>query len=194
MLIKDVRIENAEQSTDIRIKDGKFFKFGAEQIPEPGEEVIDGKGRLVLPPFIESHVHLDACLTAGEPRWNMSGTLFEGIDCWEERKPMLTREDIRERVHKVAKMYAAQGVQYVRTHVDVNDPNLTALKAMLELREELSDIIDLQIVAFPQYGICSYPNGMELLEESLRMGADAAGAIPHYEFTREYSVKSLQIT
>lgn len=193
MLIKDVRIENAEQSTDIRIKDGKFFKFGAEQIPEPGEEVIDGKGRLVLPPFIESHVHLDACLTAGEPRWNMSGTLFEGIDCWEERKPMLTREDIRERVHKVAKMYAAQGVQYVRTHVDVNDPNLTALKAMLELREELSDIIDLQIVAFPQYGICSYPNGMELLEESLRMGADAAGAIPHYEFTREYSVKSLQI-
>ena len=109
MLIKDVRIENAEQSTDIRIKDGKFFKFGAEQRPEPGEEVIDGKGRLVLPPFIESHVHLDACLTAGEPRWNMSGTLFEGIDCWEERKPMLTREDIREIVETYVTTYKPAG-------------------------------------------------------------------------------------
>ena len=193
MLIKNVRIENAQECTDIRIKDGKFAEIAPDLTPENGEEVREGNGKLVLPPFIESHIHLDACLTAGQPRWNMSGTLFEGIDCWEERKPMLTREDIRERVNKVARIQAAQGVQYVRTHVDINDPDLTALKAMLELREELKDIITIQIVAFPQYGICSFPNGRELLEESLRMGADAAGAIPHFEFTREYSVKSLEI-
>ena len=193
MLIKNVRIENAQECTDIRIKDGKFAEIAPDLTPENGEEVREGNGKLVLPPFIESHIHLDACLTAGQPRWNMSGTLFEGIDCWEERKPMLTREDIRERVNKVARIQAAQGVQYVRTHVDINDPDLTALKAMLELREELKDIITIQIVAFPQYGICSFPNGRGLLEESLRMGADAAGAIPHFEFTREYSVKSLEI-
>ena len=193
MLLKNIRIENATECADIRIRDGKFAEIAPDLIPEPGEEKVEGNGKLVLPPFIESHIHLDACLTAGQPRWNMSGTLFEGIDCWEERKPMLTREDIRERVNKVARIQAAQGIQFVRTHVDINDPELTALKVMLELREQLKDIITVQIVAFPQYGICSFPNGKELLEEALMMGADAAGAIPHFEFTREYSVKSLEI-
>jgi cytosine deaminase len=90
-------------------------------------------------------------------------------------------------------MQAANGVQYVRTHIDINDPNLTALEAILELREEVRDYMDIQIVAFPQYGILSYPNGAGLLEQALKMGADAAGAIPHFEFTREYSVESLNI-
>ena len=126
MLLKNVRIENAEKETDIKIENGLFLKIAPGQTPEFGEEVIEGKGKLVLPPFVESHAHLDSCLTAGQPRWNMSGTLFEGIDCWEERKPMLTREDIRERVHKVVQLQAAQGIQYVRAHVDINDPSLIA--------------------------------------------------------------------
>lgn len=90
-------------------------------------------------------------------------------------------------------MQASNGIQYVRTHVDINDPKLTALEAILELREEIRDFMDIQIVAFPQYGILSYPKGTELLEQALKMGADAAGAIPHFEFTREYSVESLNI-
>lgn len=88
-------------------------------------------------------------------------------------------------------MQAAHGIQYIRTHVDVTDPNLTAMKAMLELKEELRGLADIQIVAFPQEGIESYPNGRKLLEEAVEMGADCVGAIPHFEFTREYSVSSL---
>lgn len=88
-------------------------------------------------------------------------------------------------------MYAEHGIQYIRTHVDVTDPELVAMKAMIELREELKDIMKIQIVAFPQEGILSFPNGKELLREAVEMGADAVGAIPHYEFTREYSVESL---
>lgn len=76
--------------------------------------------------------------------------------------------------------------------MDVTDPELTALKAMLEVKEEIKPWVDLQIVAFPQEGIQSYPNGLELLEESLRLGADVVGAIPHYEFTREFGVESLK--
>ncbi|MDY2735925.1 cytosine deaminase [Intestinibacter sp.] len=193
MLFKNGHIENSVEAVDIRVTDGKFEQIGANLEARPGEEVVDCTDKLILPPFVESHVHLDTCLTAGQPRWNMSGTLFEGIERWEERKEFLTKEDVKNRVNKVVRMQAANGVQHVRTHVDINDPKLTALEAILELREEVKDFIDIQIVAFPQYGILSYPKGKELLEEALKMGADAAGAIPHFEFTREYSVESLNI-
>ena len=193
MLFRNLSIENSKELYDIRVTDGRFDKIGSGIEPMPGEEVKDYGGKLALPPFVESHVHLDTCLTAGQPRWNMSGTLFEGIERWEERKETLTREDVRERVNKVIRMQAANGVQYVRTHVDINDPDLTALQEILELREEVRDFIDIQIVAFPQYGILSYPDGRNLLEKALQMGADTAGAIPHFEFTREYSVESLNI-
>ena len=190
MLFKNALIENSETPSDIRVKDGMFEEIGNLE-ENAGEEVIDLKNRLVLPPFIESHVHLDTCLTAGDPAWNMSGTLFEGIECWSKRKEKLSEADIRSRVSKVVRMYAANGVQFIRTHVDVTDPSLMAMRTMIELREELKDVMEIQIVAFPQEGILSYPNGKQLLADAVKMGADAVGAIPHFEFTREYSVASL---
>lgn len=191
MLFKNARIENAENTSDFRVEDGKFVLIAPEIDALPDEEVIDLGKKLVLPPFIESHVHLDTCLTAGDPVWNLSGTLFEGIECWSKRKNKLTREDIRQRVKRAVRMQAEHGVQFVRTHVDVTDPSLTAMEAMIELREELRDVMDIQIVAFPQEGILSYPNGKQLMIDSVRLGADVVGAIPHFEFTREYSVESL---
>lgn len=191
MLFQNALIENAGKAADIRVSEGKFQEIAENIAPLPGEEIIDLHNRLVLPPFIESHVHLDTCLTAGDPVWNMSGTLFEGIECWSKRKDKLSREDIRERVHRVARMYAANGVQFIRTHVDVTDPSLTAMETMAELREELRDVMDIQIVAFPQEGILSYPNGKQLMRDAVKLGADCVGAIPHFEFTREYSVESL---
>ena len=191
MLIKNVSIENAAQASDIRVTDGKFEEIGPDLAPRAWEEVLDCTGKLVLPPFIESHVHLDTCLTAGEPVWNQSGTLFEGIRCWSLRKESLTKQDVRDRVNRAVRMQAWNGVQFVRTHVDVTDPKLTAMEAMLELREELRGTVDIQVVAFPQEGIDSFPNGRRLMEDAVRMGADVVGAIPHFEFTREYAVESL---
>ncbi len=191
MLYRNARIENAEATSDIRVTDGLFAQIAPHLEAAPGEEVIDLNGKLVLPPFIESHVHLDTCLTAGDPVWNMSGTLFEGIECWSKRKDKLSRQDIRERVQQCVRLYAANGVQFIRTHVDVTDPKLTAMQALIELREELRDVMEIQIVAFPQEGILSYPNGKQLMIDAVKMGADCVGAIPHFEFTREYSVESL---
>ena len=191
MLHQNLRIEDAETTSDIRVEDGVFTAIADTLEPLPGEEVVDWSGRLALPPIIESHVHLDSALTAGEPRWNESGTLFEGIEVWSERKPSLTIEDVKERVHRAVRQQARFGIQYVRTHVDVTDPELTALHAMLELREELKDSITLQIVAFPQEGIQSFPDGEALMRRAAGMGVDVIGAIPHFEFTREYSVDSL---
>lgn len=191
MLYRNLYIENADTLSDIRVTDGRFEEIAPSLQPREGEEVVDFGGKLALPPFIESHVHLDTCLTAGEPKWNMSGTLFEGIETWSLRKETLSRQDVRDRVNRAVRLYAANGIQHIRTHVDVTDPKLTAMEALIELREELKDVVNIQIVAFPQEGIESYPNGRQLMEDAVKMGADCVGAIPHFEFTREYSVSSL---
>jgi len=159
----------------------------------PGSnEVLDANGQLVIAPLVEPHIHLDATLTAGDPEWNMSGTLFEGIERWAQRKATITHEDTKQRAHTTIRMLAEHGIQHVRTHVDVTDPTLAALKAMLEVREEARHLIDLQIVAFPQEGIESYAGGRELMERAIAMGADVVGGIPHFENTREQGVSSIK--
>ncbi|MEN4687573.1 cytosine deaminase [Pantoea agglomerans] len=193
--INNVRLPWRDGLWQIAITDGKIARISAQpQHASPAEESLDGEGGLACAPFIEPHIHLDTTQTAGEPAWNQSGTLFEGIERWAERKAMLSHEDVKRRAMQTLKWQIANGIQFVRTHVDVSDPSLTALKAMLELKAEMAPWITIQIVAFPQEGILSYPNGEALLEEALRLGADVVGAIPHYEFTREYGVESLHKT
>ncbi|OSN09085.1 cytosine deaminase [Lonsdalea britannica] len=155
-------------------------------------EDIDAGGRLVIPPLVEPHIHLDATLTAGEPEWNMSGTLFEGIERWSQRKATITHEDTKCRAHSTIGLLRDHGIQHVRTHIDVTDPTLGALKTMLEVKEEARDLIDLQIVAFPQEGIESFPDGRQLMEQAIEMGADVVGGIPHFENTREQGVSSVK--
>lgn len=197
MLIRNVTLPETATApagpvpVDLRVEGGIFTEIGTGLTASEGEETWDAEGRLALPPFVESHLHLDTVLTAGEPSWNLSGTLFEGIERWAERKALLSVEDVKRRAHRIVRQQAAFGVQYVRTHVDVSDPDLTALHAVLELRDELADFMTLQVVAFPQEGICSFPNGRGLLERAADLGVDAVGAIPHFEFTREYAVESL---
>ncbi|UKA12350.1 cytosine deaminase [Photobacterium damselae subsp. damselae] len=194
MLITNVTLQGKEGLYQILIHDGKFTAIepmaAALSYPE-NTQVIDGEKGMAMAPFCEPHIHLDTTQTAGEPSWNISGTLFEGIERWAERKALLSIEDVKSRAKQTLKWQIANGIQHVRTHVDVSDPTLTALKAMIEVREEMRPWVDIQIVAFPQEGILSYPNGKELLEQAVELGADVIGAIPHFEFTREYGIESL---
>ncbi|OWS73392.1 cytosine deaminase [Pantoea sp. VS1] len=190
--INNLRLAGQPGLWQIEIRHGNISAI----IPQPPHaaaqsDALDAAGGLASAPFIEPHIHLDTTQTAGEPAWNQSGTLFEGIERWAERKALLSHEDVKQRARQTLKWQIANGIQHVRTHVDVSDPTLTALTAMLEVKAEMAPWIDIQIVAFPQEGILSYPNGEALLEEALRLGADVVGAIPHYEFTREYGVESL---
>ena len=194
MLVKNVHIHNREGLWQILIEEGKISRiFSQDEVFNYSGEILEGEEGIVYPPFVESHIHLDATQTAGQPNWNQSGTLFEGIERWAERKSLLSHEDVKSRAWKTLKWQIANGVQYVRTHVDVSDPTLTALKAMLEVKKEIAPWVDLQIVAFPQEGILSYPNGEKLLDQAMEMGADVVGGIPHFEFTREYGVESMHI-
>jgi cytosine deaminase len=193
--IKNVRLPYADGLWQIQIEGGRIRQITSQpQGNGQTEGVLDAQGGLAIPPFVEPHIHLDTTQTAGQPAWNQSGTLFEGIERWAERKAQLTHQDVKARAWQTLKWQIANGIQHVRTHVDVSDPTLTALKAMLEVKAEVAPWVDVQIVAFPQEGIMSYPNGEALLEEALRLGADVVGAIPHFEFTREYGVESLHKT
>jgi cytosine/creatinine deaminase len=154
-------------------------------------EELDAAGRLLSPPLVDPHVHLDAVLTVGEPRYNESGTLIEGILTWAERKPSLTHDDVKNRAREAIRWEVAQGTGLIRSHVDVCDPSLVALRALLELRDELRDIVDLRLIAFPQDGILSFPNGKELMREAMRLGCDVIGGIPHYEWTRDDGVEEV---
>lgn len=191
MLIKQVLIENATEPKDVRIVDGKFAEIADNLAPEAGEQVIDATNKLMIPPFVDPHVHLDSTMTAGDPEWNETGTLFDGIRIWSERKKTLSHEDVKQRAIQALKIQAAHGLQFVRSHVDITDPDLVALKALIEVREEVKPWMTLQLVAFPQEGILSFPGGKELMIKAAELGVDAIGAIPHFEFTREYSVESL---
>ncbi len=179
------------QEVDIGIRQGVVVAIAPGLEGEATLE-LDIAGQLVSPPFVESHIHLDSALTAGEPRWNQSGTLFEGIEIWRERKQSLSLADVKQRAIATLRQQASQGVLFVRSHADVSEANLTALQGLLEVREAVRDWITLQVVAFPQDGIYSRAVNGELMEEALRLGADVVGGIPHYELTREDGVKSVE--
>ena len=191
LLVRGARLDG--DLVDVAVSGGRIERV-APGIEGTATREIDAGGRLVSPPFVESHVHLDTTLTAGQPRWNESGTLFEGIRIWSERKKEISREDVMDRATQLLRWQAAQGVLHVRTHADTTDPELTGLKALLELREKVGSWIEVQVVAFPQEGLLSYPKGAELMEEAMRLGADAVGGIPHFEHTREMGAESVKET
>lgn len=192
MLIKHVHINNQTDLKDVRIEDGKFSEIAPDISARDQEQVLDGQNKVLLPPFIDSHIHLDATLTAGQPEWNETGTLFDGIRIWSKRKQSLTIEDVKQRARKTLLHQVGLGIQFVRSHVDITDPHLIALQALLELKAELKDQIELQLVAFPQEGVLSFPHGKELLDQAIKEGADVVGGIPHYEFNQFYGADSLK--
>lgn len=191
LLIRHARLNRRQDFVDIAIQGGQFATIAADLSRDTAIRELDVAGRLVTPPFIDAHVHLDAVLTVGQPRYNTSGTLLEGIQIWSERKPSLTREDVKRRALEEIHWEVAQGTLHIRSHVDVCDPALTALRALLEVREEVRDICDLQLVAFPQDGIFSFPNGRELMRKAMELGCDLVGGIPHHEWTRDMGVEDV---
>jgi cytosine deaminase len=191
LIIREATIAGHERSVDIGVRGDRIVRV-APSITDRGRVEIDAEGRLVTPALVEPHLHLDAVLTEGEPRHNRSGSLFEGIEIWGERVRALTPEDIKGRADTALRWLLAHGVTYLRAHVDVCDPSLTAVRALLELRDAWRDVMTIQLVAFPQQGIYSFPDGEALMVRSLDLGVDVVGGIPHYEWTREYGERDVK--
>jgi len=167
---------------DIAIRDGRIAAIAANIDAEAGES-INIAGNLVSPPFVDPHFHMDATLSYGQPRINASGTLLEGIALWGELKPLLTHDAVVERALAYCDWAASMGLLAIRSHVDVCDDRLLAVEALLEVKKQVADYIDLQLVAFPQDGLYRSPSARANTIRALDMGVDVVGGIPHFERT-----------
>lgn len=193
LLIKNAKLRHGAGIKDILVENGKFKEI-ADKIDVAADTVIDAKNNLVTPPIVDPHVHLDAVLVAGLlDRNNETGTLLEAIDMWNEWAPGVTKEKIKENAKKVIDWYVANGVLRVRTHADCTEPTLKTVEALVELREEVKDLIDIQVVAFPQNGVFTAPENLGLMRKALEMGVDVVGGAPHIEYTREDGVKEVEL-
>ncbi|MAK89735.1 MAG: cytosine deaminase [Oceanospirillaceae bacterium] len=194
MKIINARLRAKSELYTVTIADGKFTAIDQQSaaIPSAAADDIDAGGNLLCAPFVEPHIHLDAALTAGEPAWNQSGTLFEGIERWGQRKPMLSEEDIRSRAMATIELLVQNGVQAIRTHADTTDASLIGVKTLCAIRDELKDKITIQVVAFPQDGMMASAEATRQMEEALEIGCDVVGGIPHFEYTRELGEQSVK--
>lgn len=184
-----------EGASEILVEDGIFVGFGKDL--GGADQVIDLEGSLVIPPYVDSHLHLDYYMVGKTDKAkNESGTLFEAIDIWNDFKKGTSKEEMKERIKAAVLECASHGTQYIRAQTDCTDPNLTGIRAALEVRDELKDKITIQVVAFPQNGMYSYKEegktGRDLVEEALKLGADVVGGIPHNEWSRELGEKSIK--
>jgi len=191
LVIKDVTLPDGRSGLDIGIAAGRIVGIERGIVADAGE-VIEAHGQLVSPPFVDPHFHMDATLSLGLPRLNVSGTLLEGIALWGELKPLLTHEALVERALRYCDLAVSQGLLAIRSHVDVSDPRLLTVRALLEVRAQVKPYIDLQLVAFPQDGYYRAKGAAEALAQALDMGVDVVGGIPHFERTMADGTASVE--
>jgi cytosine deaminase len=191
LILRQANLPDGRKGQDIAILGGKIAEV-APHIAAEAREEIDAKGRLVTPPFIDPHFHMDATLSLGLPRMNRSGTLLEGIALWGELRPTLTVDALVDRALRYCDLAVTQGLLAVRTHVDTSDPRLVTVEAMLEVKRRVAPYLDLQVVAFPQDGYYRAKDGVASLTRALDMGADIVGGIPHFERTMEEGRASVE--
>ena len=191
LILRQATLPDGRKGQDIAIQGDKIAEV-APHIAAEAREEIDAKGRLVTPPFIDPHFHMDATLSLGLPRMNRSGTLLEGIALWGELRPTLTVDALVDRALRYCDLAVTQGLLAVRTHVDTSDPRLVTVEAMLEVKRRVAPYLDLQVVAFPQDGYYRAKDGVASLTRALDMGADIVGGIPHFERTMEEGRTSVE--
>lgn len=177
----DLTIHNAIhdetlQPINMGIENGRIAVVDEDPIPE-GNRSIDAGGVMISPAFIEPHFHLENSVM---PEYvNKSGTLGEAIRIAEQIKNQLTAEDIMRRSTIALREAILNGVLWMRDHTDVDEvAKLDLLKAVAAVRERFASVIDIQIVAFPQFGLADNPESVDLVWQAMDAGADLVGGVP----------------
>ncbi len=194
LIVRNASFPDGRRGQDIVVDAGRIAAVGPDAAQgASAPTVIDAGGQLVCPPFVDPHFHMDSTLSYGQPRVNVSGTLLEGIALWGELKPLLTQDAIVERALRYCDWAIARGLLAIRSHVDVCDPRLLAVEALLHVRDRVKPWIDLQLVAFPQDGVLRSPGAMQNLKRALDLGVDVVGGIPHFERTMADGAESVRL-
>jgi cytosine/creatinine deaminase len=192
LLVTNATLPDGRTDMSIAVQDGKMIEV-TQGLRAPTNETLDAQGLLVSPPFVDAHFHMDATLSYGLPRVNESGTLLEGIALWGELKPHLTHEAVVERALSYCDWAVAKGLLAIRSHVDICDPRLLAVEALVEVKKRVAPYLDLQLVAFPQDGLLRAPNALENLKRAMALGVDVVGGIPHFERTMADGAESVRV-
>jgi len=192
LLIHNATLPDGRRAMSVAVRDGTIVDI-TPQLDAPAHQTLDAQGFLLSPPFVDAHFHMDAALSYGLPRVNQSGTLLEGIALWGELKPLLTQDALVERALAYCDWAVAKGLLAIRTHVDVCDPRLLAVDALLHVKRQVAPYIDLQLVAFPQDGVLRAPGALDKLTRALDKGVDVVGGIPHFERTAEHGAASVKL-
>ena len=193
LLIRHAALPDGRTDTDVLALNGRIAAVGTALAAPAGVPEVDAAGQLLSPPFVDAHFHMDATLSQGLPRVNRSGTLLEGIQLWGELKPLLTEEAIAERALQYCDWAVARGLLAIRSHVDVCDGRLLAVRALLEVKRRVAPYMDLQLVAFPQDGVLRAPGARDNLKRALDLGVDVVGGIPHFERTMSDGAESVRL-
>ena len=192
LLLRNACLPDGRTGMSVAVRGERIVEVAAG-LDAPAQQVIDAQGLLLSPPFVDAHFHMDATLSYGLPRVNESGTLLEGIALWGELKPLLTQEALMARALAYCDWAVAKGLLAIRSHVDVCDPRLLAVEALLEVKKRVAPYIDLQLVAFPQDGVLRVARGIDKLKRALDLGVDVVGGIPHFERTSAQGAQSVKL-
>ena len=192
LLVSNATLPDGRRGMSVAVQGGRIVEV-TPGLDAPAHERLDALGLLLSPPFVDAHFHMDATLSYGLPRVNASGTLLEGIALWGELKPLLTAEALIERALTYCDWAVAKGLLAIRSHVDICDPRLLAVQALLDVKRRVAPYLDLQLVAFPQDGVLRSPGALEQMRRALALGVDVVGGIPHFERTMEQGRESVRI-
>lgn len=190
LIIRNVLIEGRDGFVDIGIEAGRVATI-APNLEDPGVNEFEGMGCLASPPFIDPHTHLDTAFL--KPSENASGTLEEAFDIMRAHKTNTLKENIDERVEAALELMLEHGTLAVRTHIDVGSATGTSsLEAMITARERWSDLIKIQIVAFPLDGLITDQDAPRYIRQAMKIGADVVGGIPAIEASPQAAQKHIE--
>lgn len=192
LVIRNGKSDATGDPIEVGIRGGLITAVEPEGLP-PAEKEIDAGGCMISPAFLETHFHLENALIWGGAI-NQSGTLEEAIELYAEIKRQMPVEDIVERASVALRATIAHGTQWFRSHVDIDGVGqLRLLQGNVAVREKFKDLIDLQLVAFPQMGLVRDPEVIDLMWQAMEQGADVVGGMPHGERTMDDAARQIEI-
>jgi cytosine/creatinine deaminase len=185
LIIRQARLRNRPETWDIGIM-GDRITTVTERIEEAGVTEVDAAGNLVTPTYVNGHIHLDKCHLQERMLPNKDYTFAECLELTWEHKARYTNEDVLERAGRAIEEGILNGTTVFRAFADVdNIGKLRPLEGLLALRERWRDVVQIEVVAFPQEGIIRNPGTDLLMVEAMRLGAGVVGGLPWFEMLDE---------
>jgi cytosine deaminase len=194
ILVKNVALWGSQGLCDLGIEGGRFVSVGKGTASPNARLTLDAEGRMAVPGFVEPHIHLDKALISERAPVNISGTLTEAIEILWNIKRNYTVDEIADRASRVLERALEHGISRLRTHVDVDPIGGTRpAEGLIRARDRFRDLMDIQIVAFPQEGIVKSPGTEALMRAVMKLGVDVVGGMPFNEASPADSRRHIEI-